>query len=366
MLLPILAAIAVVLSGPFMGQLRGALQSALPEGTYRTVVGATVLLIVGGTACAVVVRIRDRRLLRYGSLALALAIGIAYARWTASGNANVDLVERVHFVEYGLLAVLFFRVWRARGDVSTFIAPAMACMIVAFADEWLQWFVPGRVGEIRDVGLDVVAIGCGLLFAVALAPPVRVVPRLTQRPAFGLAALSAATILAGASFIAAIHLGYANQLGSSTWRSRFSISELNRLSRERNERWSHGGAPRTLRRLSREDQYLAEGIWHVQRRNEAAGAGNTLAAWRENLILEQFYSPVLDWPSYAASSSSRWPQAQRDNVGADVSLDTRSYVSGAEPFPLFTWGRWRFWLTVAGIVAAVWVYCLGLGKWGRE
>ncbi len=46
-------------------------------------------------------------------------------------------------------------------------------MIVGTCEEWLQWFIPGRVGDMRDVFLNVVAILCGLLFSVGIDPPAR-------------------------------------------------------------------------------------------------------------------------------------------------------------------------------------------------
>ena len=177
---PLFASCAIVLSAPFMGQIRAALQAALPGSTYRAIVGASVIGSIAVALAIGVARIRERRGLRYGALLAALAIGLVYARFTASGNASVDLVERVHFVEYGVLALLFFRACRERQDLSLLAIPAFASIVVAVLDEWFQWFVPGRVGEIRDVALDAVAIGCGLLFALGLAPPSRLAGR---RPA---------------------------------------------------------------------------------------------------------------------------------------------------------------------------------------
>jgi hypothetical protein len=348
----------VILSAPFMGQLRGALQAALPSGAYRVVVGVAV---AGAVAVAVAVgvwRIRARRLPRYLALVAGLAIGVAYASLTASGNQNVDLVERVHFVEYGVLALLYFRVWRDRGDLTTLVAPLLACTIVALADEGVQWFVPGRVGEIRDVALDVVASGCGLLFALGLNPPARRAPWLMRRPAFAMGALAVAAVVAGAVFVSVIHLGHEIALGPSTLTSRFTLPELEGLARDRAARWSRDGAPTVLRPVSPEDQYLAEGVWHVQRRNEAADAGDVLAAWRENLILERLFGPVLDWPSYAARSPSRWPPEQRANIASQTSSDGRPYVSLAQPFPLFTWNRPAFWTVVAAALGVIWWVCL--------
>ena len=350
---PLLASCAIVLSAPFMGQIRGTLQAALPGGVYRAVVGAAVIGSIAVALAVGVARIRERRGLRYGALLAALVIGLVYARFTASGNPSVDLVERVHFIEYGVLALLFFRACRQREDPSLLAIPVFASIVAAVLDEWFQWFVPGRVGEIRDVALDAVAIGCGLLFALGLDPPSHLLRRLRSRASVAAGVLAAAAILIGALFFDVIHLGHELRLGHSTLRSRYTSGELDALSRDRGERWPREGPPTALRRLSREDQYLAEGLWHVQRRNEAAGAGDAFAAWRENEILERFFPPILDWPSYAASAPSRWPPAQREDFSNRASADERPYVSTAQPFPLFAWTRLAFWAFVGAALVAI-------------
>ncbi len=42
------------------------------------------------------------------------------------------------------------------------VLPVLAGLLVGTADEWLQWFIPNRVGEIADILLNGIAIGCGL------------------------------------------------------------------------------------------------------------------------------------------------------------------------------------------------------------
>ena len=58
-------------------------------------------------------------------------------------------------------------------DSAILVLPVCAALIVGTADEWLQWFIPNRVGEIADVLLNGVAIGCGLLFSLGADPPAR-------------------------------------------------------------------------------------------------------------------------------------------------------------------------------------------------
>ena len=37
-------------------------------------------------------------------------------------------------------------------------------------------------------------------------------------------------------------------------------------------------------------------------------------AWRENLILERYFAPVLDTPTYASPHGNRWPPEQRADL----------------------------------------------------
>ena len=54
---------------------------------------------------------------------------------------------------------------------------------------------------------------------------------------------------------------------------------------------------------------MSEGLLHVQERNRRWEAGDIRAAWSENLILEKYYAPVLDTPSYISRTGHRWPAA---------------------------------------------------------
>jgi hypothetical protein len=331
------ASLWIILAAPFVGQLRGAIQAALP-GQYRTIILAIVAGAVGLAIAWAAVRIRERRLLRYGLIAAAVASAGLYTTATATGNADVDAVERFHFVEYGVLTVLFHRVWRQRHDPGALVLPLTAAFIVGTLDEGVQWFVPGRIGEMRDVWLNGVAILCGLVFGLGLDLPPRWSWRLDRDGRSAVIAGLGAMLVTGGVFFYTVHVGHEiRDPAIGVFRSRFSAGELREAARERAARWQVE-PPVTLRRFSREDQYLAEGIWHVQRRNEMEGEGGVWATWKENLILEQYFAPVLDFPTYATPSGARWPQEQRDNAAAAGS-DARPFVSDAHPFPIHAWRR---------------------------
>ena len=90
-----------------------------------------------------------------------------------------------------------------------------------------------------------------------------------------------------------------------------------------------------IQRFSREDQYLSEGLWHVQRRNEAWEKGDLGAAWRENLILERFFAPVLDVPTYASATAQRWPPEQHTEAASRPGVDRRPAAQTEYRWPLY-------------------------------
>ena len=105
---------------------------------------------------------------------------------------------------------------------------------------------------------------------------------------------------------------------------------------------------------------MDEGLWHIRRRNEQWTTGHYLPAWNENLILERFFSPVLDTPSYASPSVGRWPPEQRADAAIRVREATPQvpYVSDAEPYPILIWPKREFWVAIAAVAvsALVWAW----------
>ena len=329
------ASLAVVLSAPFLQQLFSVVSTNWGPQSRMLGIAATVVP-VGASIVAALTRIRERRTLRYLTLLSSVCLGGLYTAFD-----SLSFTECFHFVEYGLLAWLFYRAFMPPGsqhaaDGSLIVLPLLAGVTVGVMDEWFQWFIPIRAGEARDITLDVVASACGVLFAVGVEAPQQLTIRM-QRPSRRRVAIAAG--LAAATFTAFIfdvHVGHeVRDPRIGTFRSRYSAAELRSLSSDRAERWAVN-PPVTLARFSREDQYLSEGLWHVQQRNEAWEAGDFSKAWRENLILETFYEPILDAPSYAGAGH-RWPLEQRAEIESRTDVDRAPVESDAYRYPLLIW-----------------------------
>ena len=329
-------AAAVIFSAPYVQLAFAATHEAWPEQATAITVGATAVPVAVALGFALL-RIRDRRAVRYGALASAVAIGASYAR-----VSSLVGIETFHFVEYGLLGWLWYR---AQSDVeghrvedaSLLVVPLLSGAVVGTLDEFFQWFIPFRAGEARDVMLNVVGAGCGLLFALAVDPPAKLTATLHRASRARVVTWAAMACLVFAWFFYTVHVGHDvpdPEIGS--FRSRYPATELARLARDRAGCW-RVRPPVAQRRLSREDQFLTEGLWHVQQREEAWDAGDMATAWRENRIVEKFFVPLLDTPTYSSASGHRWPAEQRADAASRPGVDRTPVVSDAYPYPLYVW-----------------------------
>ena len=327
MLLAVLVSLVLVAAAPFIGELRRAVASTLP-GQYVWIVNGAVGLVGAAVAISAVFRIRERRLARFGLIGLAVVIAVVFTRMTGSPVPAVAAVEHFHFVQYGFITWLFYRAWRSRGDAGSVVLPVAAAFVFGIAEEWWQWFLPARVGELQDVLLNTVAIACGLMVSIGLAPLGSMVrgsagplglPAVARSAKVGGAPRGiydsglgvAVALLALAAFTWTVHVGYL--IADPTigeFRSRYSAPTLLSLSAERTSRWALN-PPLVRRTLAREDQYRSEGETHVRARNEAWERGDVARAWGENLILEKYFTAVLDTPSHISKTGHRWHKDHR-------------------------------------------------------
>jgi len=74
--------------------------------------------------------------------------------------------EAIHFLEYGLLGFLLFKALQHHiSDKSIFLAAFFLGALIGISDEILQWMIPLRYWDLRDVGLNALSVG---LFQIAV------------------------------------------------------------------------------------------------------------------------------------------------------------------------------------------------------
>jgi len=329
-LIPAIAAsLLLVLSSPFIGEFRDFLKATFPATWIRLVAGSAALVMAAALAIGVA-RIRSHRAARYGALALAALLLVLYVARFRTGNDEVDAVQLFHFIEYGLITVLFYRAFATTTDASPFVFPLLCGLLVGTLEEWLQWFVPSRTGDLGDVALNLWAVVCGLVFSAGLWPPPRLTWRLTPGARRRAARLAAIVVLALAGFFQSAHVGHEiadPEIGR--FRSYYTADGLARLDAARAPVW-RAAPPSRMPVLGKQDYFLTEGGWHAQARNEGYAARDFRTAWFENRILEKYYDAFLDLRSFSSHEIHRWAPAQRAEVEAGLP-DTSSggYTSRA-------------------------------------
>ena len=97
--------------------------------------------------------------------------GLVAAGWTWQLRHAPE--EALHFVEYGVLGLLLFRALRfSIPDRALFPAVILLGALFGVLDELVQWLVPGRFWDLRDVSVDTMAVVLGLVaLGGALRPP---------------------------------------------------------------------------------------------------------------------------------------------------------------------------------------------------
>lgn len=287
-----------------------------------------------------------RWLLRRGRLTpISVTVLVLVAGWIAWRSVTLR-IEAVHYVQYGLLSLLFYRafVHRVR-DGAVYLMATIAGTMVGLLDETVQWLASDRVFALSDVWLNFTATA---LIQLALAFGIR--PGLVRlRPSrWGLArtcrlaaALSVMLLLAFANTprIIAWYGGPTDQVmveyghllgrpGETVFRSRLTEEALLNETATRAEE-----AAKALDLYGDEESYadflrlytswydpmLHEARVHLFRRDryltrapDVEDPEYKLHHWAtahlENRILEEWFGPVL------AASSHRWPDGKAEDV----------------------------------------------------
>ncbi len=352
----------VVASAPFMGVIRDLLFDRFEAAAVRYL--ALALLALAATVFLyALARIRHHRLLRYAGLAIAASLLWLQETVLSHGisepglAARVSVAEKIHLVEYGLLAYLLYRAFKGSEGLTMLLLPLLWLTAAGVLEESMQWFVETRLGEIRDVFLNVYAGACGLIFSLALDPPEGFRWRLGKS---GRRRVADATALAAGAlglFFYFAHLGYEHfdpEIGR--FRSWHSLEQLRAAASDRALRWQQA-PPTELSPWNLEDFYLTEAGWHATHRNDRYQAGDAYLAAQANRILEEYYAPFLDLESFRGSGKHRYPPEVRQDLEARAPrFDPERYLSPVLTNRVYPWpSKGLFLAVLIPVVVAIWL-----------
>jgi hypothetical protein len=359
--LPALAvlSVALVVMSPYFGAVTRILQVRYPFQYGSLLLG---VLLAGALVVMVPVSLA---LVRRPIGTLPALIGIpllVFANSRIIGNPvfEINLVERLHFFEYGALSILaFYAFRRLLPDLSVYPFSVLYATWAGFADETFQYFVLSRWGDIRDILFDGSAATAGVLFVAFVIAPGGIERRFPPR--------GEAAVLAGLAFVLAcvggffyeVHGGYTirdPEIG--TFRSYYPAAKLLSFSKEKNNRkWLEES--RTVFRGDRlwgiKDYFRVEGIKHYWEYMNLRKTGEVHKAAAERAILMKYYTPVanpelgLQFPVLNRESDgdrgsgSPLPVSRHhDVILVEKSLWTLLWIGAVTVLPMaWLWFGWR-------------------------
>jgi hypothetical protein len=364
-----------------------------PVFTYLVV--AVVVLAIGVPAAK---RWRSAGLRSWPQVGWLLLIGGVFVVWAFRLGRGAP-EEGLHFVQYGVLAVLLFRAYsHAIQDVTIYISAFLLGSVLGTMDEVIQWVVPTRHFDFKDIALNGASCFLALLAISRGLTPAYVVRRVSRDSVvrlFFLGTLLWLLILAcllntpraRAGYLSAFPwlpsavgaAGYTAQYGFliddpdiGRFKSRFNSADL---AAEDRRRGAEAGAILDSNHPHNRDRYLAflktysvvsdpfihEARVHLYRRDHYRHASpkfkendpdkyryHVMVACRENRIVERYFPYTLSHSLFRLSAEgTAW--LERDQ---DAQYDYFSPVS-KRLFTLFTpremlAGMGGLWLAWAG------------------
>ena len=355
---------------PLVRPVQQRLLGALGSGWIIAVVLIAVAVALGA---AVLLLQRSRRPTTPFDLAWTAVIAAvaAAAAWHLRGRPE----EAVHLLQFGVLAVLLYRALRpTEPDVAILAAVVILGTLVGTVDEIIQWIVPRRFWDLRDVTVN--AVACTL----AAAALWRLDPGPWRRP-LAASSVSLALRLAAAETLlltlclantparvawyaervpglgllaradnAMAEYGYRHRLpGIGEMKSRLTLAELEEQDRTRAgevaallDRYPEGRYQRFLDEHSEiADPFLYEARVHLFSRDvhlrdlRAAPPGSAAArthatiALREQLLLERLFGNTLARSSFNLRPHRRQLLEQLDDPGRPfVSASAAHLITG--------------------------------------
>ena len=299
--------------------------------------------------------------------------------------------EAVHFLEYALLGFFLFRALSFTiKDKTIYLAAIFIGSLVGIFDEILQWIMPLRYWDLRDVGLNAFS---GILFQVALwkgIQPKIISGRIKPKSVRIVSILLAANIvliglcmsntpkrvthytklIPSLSFLqkeeTMTEFRHKHQdLEIGVFYSRLTLSELEKTDRERSfefaqilREWMEKDYEKFLRDFSSSTHpFLHELRVHVFRRDKKYEQGCVtkdeeekreacFIAYKENLILEKYFTRTFQKTEY------RWKEERIKETEALIDKN-QFYVSPVSSGLFTSFGEKTMWLSILIFLACL-------------
>ncbi|GBE40841.1 hypothetical protein BMS3Bbin09_00727 [bacterium BMS3Bbin09] len=164
---------AILYSVPLARSLQKLIYATVGKEFYTYVVFFSVFVCLAAAIYSLIFKYRVKNVSQYFWLLLCAGL---YMYFTIQLGEHPE--EAVHFVEYGVLTYFFFRALSVKvRDWTIYVTVLLFVLFVGTVDEFIQWMMPGRFWDYRDVRNDALA---GAIFLIAVLKGIR--PEIISGP----------------------------------------------------------------------------------------------------------------------------------------------------------------------------------------
>ncbi len=221
--------------------------------------------------------------------------GIDTSSWEVLDLYPIYAGEKVHFLEYGLLGLLLCKTlgYHIKNKTAYFVAIVLVYLI-GTTDEGLQWALPSRVGEYRDIWMNIASGGLAILAVVLVIRPKAFRQEFQWSSLRPLCYLLAAAVLYTGIFLQVVH-GFGSKIflpdSGSELVSRFSEYDLLEIDKRLVQRLE--GTPADDIPNSQLNVYRYEANRHHYLRNKYYKNKQLFESYCEQEILKTYYRFLL-------------------------------------------------------------------------
>ncbi|GAK54151.1 hypothetical protein U14_05429 [Candidatus Moduliflexus flocculans] len=227
----------------------------------------------------------------------------AALRWVGLNTAFFEALEifpiyageKIHFLEYGFLGLLLCKTLSYRlKDRSAYWLALLIVYLIGMTDEGIQWALPSRVGEYRDIWMNITSGGLAILSVFLVIRPRAFQGRFSLSSLRPICYTLAAAIVYTGIFLQSVH-GFGHKIfmpdNGAEFVSSFAENELIALDRRIMERYENKPVE-DIPYLTVE-RYNYEAGRHHYLRNKYNQNGRYFESYCEQEIIKTYYRSAL-------------------------------------------------------------------------
>lgn len=327
------------------------------------IMGTIEILLAGLFLSAIAYLVFRVKTGRTAKILWLFGVGFVYAGFILSIEI---VVEQVHLVEYGVLAGLYLSPFRKLlKDQTAFYAAWLVTFSAGIVDELIQYYSPVRVGTVPDICLNGYTAALALLLLAKVFCRDGGNPPVSFRNVRIVCGIFALNLLLLGTFVSIVtDYGFLHKdpkIGA--FYSRFPVEELKRKDRL----GKHIAAIKDLYPVkmhtylkdeSAMDKFSAEVLVHLFRRDRYVEKGDLWVAYKENLILENYFTESIKGSGFG------WPPERVKQVEAELKVPADKFYESpvARDDVIVAFGPVTLWGGISFLVGALTTIILGGGR----